>query len=210
MSHTPAVSIILPVYNAMCWIEEAVASVFAQTLTDWELVAVDDASTDGSWDYLKRVDDPRVRLLRNDNRSGLAWTILELEAAGGGRDALNARVEVRAGGRGYLRELRPHSSYLSSHEPIVHVGLGTATAIDTLRVVWPDGARETWTDLPVRERRERQNIVDRLRTLLDSGRTVLSVGEGEPLAPAAADDIDEGRDTEVDGHAHLGREESDE
>jgi len=67
----------------------------------------------------------------------------------------------------------------------------------------------TTKDLPVRERRERQNFVNRLRTLLDSGQSVLSVGEGEPLAPDAADDIDEGRDIEVDGHAHLDSEGSD-
>ncbi|MBN1512509.1 MAG: glycosyltransferase family 2 protein [Phycisphaerae bacterium] len=66
MSHTPAVSIVFPVYNARQWIEEAVASVFAQTLTDWELLAVDDASTDGSWEYLQRLEDPRVRLARNE------------------------------------------------------------------------------------------------------------------------------------------------
>ncbi len=68
----------------------------------------------------------------------------------------------------------------------------------------------TTKDLPVRERRERQNWVDRLRALLDSGQRVVGVGEGEPLAPDAADDMGEERDTEVDGHAHLGREESDE
>ncbi len=61
----------------------------------------------------------------------------------------------------------------------------------------------TTADLPVRERRERQNIVDRLRALLDSGRTVLSVGEGEPLDPEVADDRDGGRDSEISGHAHL-------
>jgi acetyl-CoA carboxylase carboxyl transferase alpha subunit len=53
----------------------------------------------------------------------------------------------------------------------------------------------TTREMPMRERRERQNIVDRLRALLDSGRTVLSVGEGTPLAPAAADELDEGHDT---------------
>lgn len=68
----------------------------------------------------------------------------------------------------------------------------------------------TTKDLPVRERRERQNWVDRLRTLLDSGQSVIAVGEGERLAPDAADDIEEGRETEVDGHAHLGSEENDE
>lgn len=61
----------------------------------------------------------------------------------------------------------------------------------------------TTADLPVRERRERQNIVDRLRALLDSGRTVLSVGEGEPLDPEVAEDGDGGRDSEVSGHAHV-------
>jgi acetyl-CoA carboxylase carboxyl transferase subunit alpha len=68
----------------------------------------------------------------------------------------------------------------------------------------------TTKDLPVRERRERQNWVDRLRAVLDSGQSVLSVGEGERLAPDAADQIDDEHDTEVGGHAHLGSEESDE
>jgi acetyl-CoA carboxylase carboxyl transferase subunit alpha len=46
----------------------------------------------------------------------------------------------------------------------------------------------TTTDLPVRERRERQNLVDRLRARLDSGRTVLAVGEGGRLAPLRPDE----------------------
>jgi acetyl-CoA carboxylase carboxyl transferase alpha subunit len=61
----------------------------------------------------------------------------------------------------------------------------------------------TTKDLPVRERRERQNFFDRLRTLMDSGRTVLSVGEGDPLDPVVVDDNGDGRESEVDGHAHL-------
>ena len=65
MTSTPTVSVVMPVYNAGPFLEQAVASVFAQTLTDWELIAVDDASTDGSWDYLRRIDDPRVRIARN-------------------------------------------------------------------------------------------------------------------------------------------------
>ena len=58
----------------------------------------------------------------------------------------------------------------------------------------------TTRDLPARERRERQGVVDRIRALLDSGRTVLSVGEGGPLAPDAADDGDGPRDAEVGRH----------
>ena len=46
----------------------------------------------------------------------------------------------------------------------------------------------TTAELPVRERRERQSVVDRLRALLDSGSTVLSVGEGRPLTPEIVDE----------------------
>ena len=64
----------------------------------------------------------------------------------------------------------------------------------------------TTKEMPVRERRERQNIVDRLRTLWESGR-VLSIGEGERLAPGAADDFDEagaGEAVVPEGHAEKG------
>jgi acetyl-CoA carboxylase carboxyl transferase subunit alpha len=54
----------------------------------------------------------------------------------------------------------------------------------------------TTTDLPVRERRERQNWVDRLRTMFDSGQRVVGVGEGEPLSPVVVDDIDDEPETE--------------
>ena len=66
MNERPKVSIVMPVYNAGEWLELALQSVFAQTISDWELIAVDDASTDDSWAYLNRLDDPRVRLLRNE------------------------------------------------------------------------------------------------------------------------------------------------
>jgi hypothetical protein len=52
--------------------------------------------------------------------------------------------------------------------------------------------------------------VNRLRTRLDSGRTVLSVGEGNPLDPVVVDDNGNGQATEVDAHRHLGTEGSDE
>ena len=73
----------------------------------------------------------------------------------------------------------------------------------------------TTTDLPVLERRERQNWVDRLRALLDSGQSVVGVGQGQRLVPEVADDeaaadADEGRETAVDGHARLDDEETEE
>ena len=64
-SKRPAVSIVMPVYNAGQYLVPALKSIYAQTFEDWELIAVDDASTDGSWECLNRLDDPRVRVFRN-------------------------------------------------------------------------------------------------------------------------------------------------
>ena len=61
------VSIIMPCYNAARFIGEAVASVIDQTEVSWELLVVDDGSTDGSGDVVRRIADPRVRLISQEN-----------------------------------------------------------------------------------------------------------------------------------------------
>jgi len=70
----PAVSVIMPNYNGSRFVEAAVASVLAQTLTDLELIVADDASSDGSADLIAALArrDPRVRLLRSDVNAGPA------------------------------------------------------------------------------------------------------------------------------------------
>lgn len=67
------VSVIIPVHNAERFIEETVASVRAQTYEDWELLLVDDGSTDRSNEICKGLagKDPRIRLLKS-NGSGAA------------------------------------------------------------------------------------------------------------------------------------------
>ena len=62
------VSIILPTYNRASFIGAALDSVFAQTYGHWELVVVDDGSTDGTVDVLKRYDDSRIRYFHQDNQ----------------------------------------------------------------------------------------------------------------------------------------------
>ena len=48
------ISILMPCHNCECWVEETLRSVYAQTYTDWELIAADDGSTDGTPDLLRR------------------------------------------------------------------------------------------------------------------------------------------------------------
>jgi glycosyltransferase involved in cell wall biosynthesis len=59
----PSVSIILPVYNRIGFLQLAVESVFAQTYTDWELVIADDGSSDVTRTYLQTLIRPNVRVL---------------------------------------------------------------------------------------------------------------------------------------------------
>ena len=68
------VSIIMPCYNAASYIGETIESVLAQTYTDWELLIVDDCSTDDSLAVIARYQDPRIRVLQNETNSGAAVT----------------------------------------------------------------------------------------------------------------------------------------
>lgn len=68
----PRVSVVLPTFNRMTYLPEAVASVQAQTCADWEILLVDDESTDGTADWASRLGDPRVRYLRQLRRAGIA------------------------------------------------------------------------------------------------------------------------------------------
>jgi glycosyltransferase involved in cell wall biosynthesis len=65
----PFFSVIIPVYNRIGRIDQAVESVLAQTFTDFELIIVDDCSTDGTWEHISKYTDPRIRVFRNERNS---------------------------------------------------------------------------------------------------------------------------------------------
>lgn len=68
------VSILMSAYNAEDFIGDAVSSILEQTLQDWELLIMDDGSTDGTYAILKRFDDPRIKVFSQEN-SGKASAI---------------------------------------------------------------------------------------------------------------------------------------
>lgn len=68
----PMVSIIVPVFNARNYIEETIRSVEEQTYTDWELILVDDGSTDGTREYLKSVESSKMRIFFLKENMGTA------------------------------------------------------------------------------------------------------------------------------------------
>ncbi|HUE90316.1 MAG TPA: glycosyltransferase [Vicinamibacterales bacterium] len=56
-------SVIVPTFNRLAYLREAIESVLGQTIRDWELLVVDDGSTDGTIEYVGGIADPRVRLI---------------------------------------------------------------------------------------------------------------------------------------------------
>ena len=57
----------MPLYNKAPYVRKAVESVVGQTCRDWELIVVDDGSTDGGGDIVAAIADPRIRLVRQEN-----------------------------------------------------------------------------------------------------------------------------------------------
>src|SRR5688572_19220137 len=69
-----SVSVVIPAYNAERYLPEAVESILRQTFQDFEVIAIDDCSTDGTWGVIQSfaAKDPRVRAYRNDRNLGIA------------------------------------------------------------------------------------------------------------------------------------------
>ena len=66
------VSVIMPSYNTGEYIAASIESVLAQTYPNWELLIVDDCSTDSTVEVIRRYQDPRIILLKNKTNSGAA------------------------------------------------------------------------------------------------------------------------------------------
>jgi hypothetical protein len=113
-------------------------------------LAVADYDNDGDLDLLITSLDAPPELLRNDSRVG-AWLVVTLEDRKGGIVPIGARVRVNAGGRTHWRDVASGDSYMSSHDPRPHFGLGDAAFADEVEVLWPDGTKSLRTRVPTRQ-----------------------------------------------------------
>lgn len=85
MTKTPAVSIVIPTYNAEEWLGEAVESALAQSFRDIEVLVFDNASTDATPDLMAGYDDARLRYVRASENVGFAGNVSRGIAAASGR-----------------------------------------------------------------------------------------------------------------------------
>ena len=85
MSHSPAISVIIPVYNVESWLRRAVGSLQNQTCTSYEILLVDDGSTDGSGALCDKLadDDVRIRVIHQENQGAAAARNAAIEIARG-------------------------------------------------------------------------------------------------------------------------------
>ncbi|MBM3773177.1 MAG: CRTAC1 family protein [Acidimicrobiia bacterium] len=125
--------------------------------------AFGDVDNDGDMDVVVTNNSGPVRLLINDIGHRSHWLGLRLVGGKPGRDMLGARVGVYRGeGPPLWRRARTDGSYASAQDPRVLVGLGRSTTVPRVRVIWPSGRVEEWTNL----------AIDRWRTLTEgTGRT---------------------------------------
>ena len=80
-------------------------------------------------------------LLRNDAPAANHWIKVRLRGTKSNRSAIGARVVLRSQGKVQVQEVLSQSSYVSSNDPRLHFGLGTAESVD-VEVRWPLGAVE--------------------------------------------------------------------
>ncbi len=80
----PLISVVMPAYNHDRYVAAAIESVLGQTYPEWELIVIDDASQDGTWEVLQSFKDARLRLKRHEVNQGAYATLNEaLEMAKG-------------------------------------------------------------------------------------------------------------------------------
>lgn len=118
------ISVIIPAYNVARFVREAVDSALAQTRRDIEAIIVDDGSTDGSADTLRDLEDPRLRVIRQDHGGSAAARNTGLRLASGELVAF-----LDADDRWAPQNLERQAAFLESH-PEVDMTFGHSLVVD--------------------------------------------------------------------------------
>jgi glycosyltransferase involved in cell wall biosynthesis len=121
----PTITVLMPVFNAENYLTESIQSVLNQTYADFELLIVNDASTDNSRKVIKSFDDSRIRLVDNPTNLGVTKTLNRgLSIA---RGEYIARQD--ADDRSYPNRLSQQLRFLKDNPEVVLLG-SSARAID--------------------------------------------------------------------------------
>ena len=129
--------------------------------------ALGDANNDGRLDILVFNVGAPPSLFLNETRNDNHWITLHLVGTKSNRMAIGARVAVITGNVEQLDEVRAGGSYLSTSDPRLHFGLGSAASFDRIEVLWPSGLFEQFPG----------GLGDRFVSLVEGSGTALHAGQ---------------------------------
>ena len=143
----PVASLVMPLYNTGALLHATVASVLAQTFRDFELILVDDGSTDDTVARAQAIKDPRVRLIRRTQNGGVAAATNDGYAAARGRYICPADHDDLL----MPDRLKCEIGFLESHPELDGVGgghviLSCSNMWDTVRAVQKAHTRKGFTE----------------------------------------------------------------
>lgn len=131
-SITPAVTVVLPAYNAEAYLRDAIESVLAQTYTHFELLVIDDGSTDTTSTILETFSDCRIRRIVHKQNQGLIATLNEgLREAQG---TFIARIDADDVWHA-TNKLKKQIDFLQKHPEYALVGTNAITIDETGKIL---------------------------------------------------------------------------
>ena len=118
LNTSPKITVLLPVYNCELYVQTAVESILNQTFTDFELLVIDDASTDATVAIIKKIDDSRIQLIEKPINSGYTHSLnYGLQIAKGQYIARMDGDDIS-----YPERFAQQIAYLESHPGVVVCG----------------------------------------------------------------------------------------
>ncbi|MCF7821487.1 MAG: glycosyltransferase [Mariprofundaceae bacterium] len=124
----PLVTIALPVYNGAATLKPAVHSILKQSFKNWELIILDDASTDNSLEVIRSFDDPRIRLVEGEANAGLSARLnMAVDLASGRYFARMDQDDVS-----YPDRIKKQLDYLQTHPEVDLLATSYAVFNDNL------------------------------------------------------------------------------
>jgi enediyne biosynthesis protein E4 len=110
-------------------------------------VAFGDYDNDGDIDILCATLNGTPQLLRNDRRDSNHWVMFKTVGRKSNRDGIGARITVTTGDLRQIWEIKRTVGIYSSSDPRAHFGVGKASRIDSVQVLWPSGKQQEFKDV---------------------------------------------------------------
>ena len=119
------------------------------------------------WKDYNSTERVKSKLFRNDTKNDNNWLKVSLNGNESTSRGLGARVKIVSAGNNLMREVDGGSSHISQNTSILHFGLGDLNKIDSLVVTWPGGKKQIFTEIPINEHINIDEIESKEESFID-------------------------------------------